>query len=353
MADRPSSSPDSNVLQFLRAVKREWVLLVGGGCGIVVVLTVAEHLSGQNIPWPWYVCLLALLFGIACYRAWANERDTGHAIQLRLIAEKEAATNPDIHVEIMEVHPEWNVSMVGEHPYYLDEYFTVRAHLTNRGRPVAVRRYELHVNFEKGIKHTELSTLEHLALERKQRQTVKLGYRASEVATVQEKIDDLSHRKAPIGLGENAEGWLRFVLPEISPDESKQITGITLWAVDADNKAHKASAKKEQWRQSGELVNTYRQEFERELARAVEEEKAESQVKREYKIERLKELIKESDPISSRWVPLTREYAGRLSSLAEHAESFLTSYYDEATAERYKQEGASVLHALLKELLDE
>jgi hypothetical protein len=210
------------VLQFLLAVKGEWVLLVGGGCSIAVLLAIAERASGKDIPWPLYVCVLALLFGIACYRAWANERDTGYAIQRRLIAEKEVAANPAIHVEIMEVHPEENISMVGEHPHYIDEYFTVKAHLTNRGRSVAVRRYELLALFEKGVKQTERSTLEPLAIERKQRRTTKYGYRASDIEIVQEKLDDLSLRKAPIGHGESVEGWLRFVLPEISPEELRQ-----------------------------------------------------------------------------------------------------------------------------------
>jgi hypothetical protein len=74
------------------------------------------------------------------------------------------------------------------------------------------------------------------------------------------------------------------------------------------------------------------------------------QAKREYKIERLKELVREGESFG--WAPLSGEAGIRIHAYHDKARAFLTEYYDELYAGRFEREGVSVLRALLKELLD-
>jgi hypothetical protein len=78
---------------------------------------------------------------------------------------------------------------------------------------------------------------------------------------------------------------------------------------------------------------------------------SESPARRQYKIDRLNEFVKESDSFG--WVTLNHENAMRMRSFNDKVETFLTDYYDESTVERFKKEGSNVLHELLKKLLDE
>jgi hypothetical protein len=76
----------------------------------------------------------------------------------------------------------------------------------------------------------------------------------------------------------------------------------------------------------------------------IQADRAESRAKREYKIERLKEFVKESD--SFRWITLDRENSFRIRAHGDAVEQFLTQYYDAATAQRYREEGKKMLHEL-------
>jgi hypothetical protein len=62
-------SPQGN--NFLRAVFRHWITLVGG-CAVIVFLGVIERISGKNVPLYVYLVLLAALFCLACYMAWRD-----------------------------------------------------------------------------------------------------------------------------------------------------------------------------------------------------------------------------------------------------------------------------------------
>jgi hypothetical protein len=76
-----SNNSDANFWNFLRAVMRRWVALVGG-CTVIVLLGVGERISGQNIPLWVYISLLGMLGMMACYLAWRDaqselaQRDT-------------------------------------------------------------------------------------------------------------------------------------------------------------------------------------------------------------------------------------------------------------------------------------
>jgi hypothetical protein len=77
---------------------------------------------------------------------------------------------------------------------------------------------------------------------------------------------------------------------------------------------------------------------------------SESQAKRDYKIERLKEFIRDLE--SNQFVSLDREVRSRRLMLAWQVEEFLKEYFDEAHAKRYTKEGVSVLKKTLKDLLE-
>jgi hypothetical protein len=169
------------------------------------------------------------------------------------------------------------------------------------------------------------------------------------VALVSLDRDDLlltyEHDRKPL---ENTFGQSDFFVPNITPLEGKEfhvlIELVCKWS---DNVIAKPSFR-------FRLVLDPEPKFEE-----VKESDAltpaahgrESPAKRAYKIERLKEFIKESES-GGGFVPLTRENAMRIRGQIEARERFLTQYYDEATAQRCREEGVEVLHELLKELLD-
>ncbi|HVQ40258.1 MAG TPA: hypothetical protein VMS31_22140 [Pyrinomonadaceae bacterium] len=67
------SVPPPSQGSFLRAVFRHWITLVGG-CAVIVLLGIGERTTGKNIPRSIYLLMLALLFCVACYLAWRDER---------------------------------------------------------------------------------------------------------------------------------------------------------------------------------------------------------------------------------------------------------------------------------------
>lgn len=58
--------------EFLRAVLRQWILLLSGGV-LIVSLGIYERISQKQIPLAYYERLLGVFFLIACYRAWLRE----------------------------------------------------------------------------------------------------------------------------------------------------------------------------------------------------------------------------------------------------------------------------------------
>lgn len=255
---------------FVIAVYDSWVSLVSGVGSIVLTFLIAfwgdEWLVLKDNKTTFIVLAIAC-FTVTMFTVWYKERRA-------LEAEQAKNTLPNIDVEIQEVYPEFTVSETGKHPHHIDEYYTVSVHLTNKGRPIAVRRFELLAYNDEGVLQAEVTPLDHLAFERKQRLTPKWGVSYSKVETVQKPLNDLSQDKTLIAHGEGREGWLRFVIPELSNEQLDTIKGITLFVVDAESNIHKAQADKAQWKQSGNLVNTYHQEFQREVEKLEAKEKA-------------------------------------------------------------------------------
>jgi F0F1-type ATP synthase assembly protein I len=74
-----------------------------------------------------------------------------------------------------------------------------------------------------------------------------------------------------------------------------------------------------------------------------------NQEKRQYKIDRLKELISEGDEYyTQQWVPITH----RTESYRPRVERFLEQYFDESYIQRFRENGLTALQEFLKELLD-
>lgn len=279
---------------FLSDLYADWMGRMTNGI-VPLALGVASYfVKPEWMKLAFFLAAFLVLF-YSVYRVWEKKEKELRVAQAELDEEKVKNTRPNIVVEIQEVYTESSVSATGIHPNYIDEYFTLKVHLVNEGRPVAIRRFQLYVNFDKGVKPISTTSLNYLAFERKQKVS-KIGVHYSTVETVQEALADLSQDKAIISRGDNREGWLRFVLTEVSSKQLEKITGITLCVVDAESNVHKKTAYKAQWRQTGELINTYRQEFQRELEKAIAVEEAKR--KQIYNI--LGELIKEGREIEAR-----------------------------------------------------
>jgi hypothetical protein len=277
------------VLEFLRLWYADWKALMSGGVSIFFALLgfAAEPASYKGL----YLGVAVLSFVYGSFRVWRTERAALLKKQAELDKEREKGARPDVGVEIQEVYAEYKVREDGVPPNHLDEYFTLRVHLVNKGRPIAVRRFELHVNYDKGVRVTSTTTFDHLAFEYKRTVAPKESLYFSKTETTQEPLTELSRNLIPSGGGR--EGWLRFVLREVSNEQLEGIQGVTLRVVDVESNVHKDTAAKNQWRQTGKLINTYQQEFQRELERIEAEEKA----KRKQIYNYLDYLIKEGRKI--------------------------------------------------------
>jgi hypothetical protein len=60
--------------RFVMAVGRHWLVLLGGGAAIIVILGVVERLTGTNLTARWYAALLVALFFYAAFLAWRDEQ---------------------------------------------------------------------------------------------------------------------------------------------------------------------------------------------------------------------------------------------------------------------------------------
>lgn len=61
--------------EFLRAVFRQWILLLSGGV-LIVSLGIYERFSHKQIPLTYYERLLGVFLLIGCYRAWLREHQS-------------------------------------------------------------------------------------------------------------------------------------------------------------------------------------------------------------------------------------------------------------------------------------
>lgn len=82
-----SSENNTSLWQFIKNVGHHWVALMSGGI-LIVSLGLFERFSGKNVPVEVYIAIIALIFCIAFYLAWRDERNSIIAIQ-KTIEDKE------------------------------------------------------------------------------------------------------------------------------------------------------------------------------------------------------------------------------------------------------------------------
>jgi hypothetical protein len=252
---------------FAAAVYRSWVALVSGVGSIVLAFLIAFWGNEWNFlkdNKTTFIGLTIACFIVTMFTVWYKERKA-------LEAEQAKNTLPEIKAEIEEVYTENIVRKDGVHPNHNDTYFTLKVYLVNKSRPIAIRQFKLDVNLGDSVKPASDTPLDHLAFAYSRIGVSKETFHISQTETIQTPLTELS--KDRIEHGDNREGWLRFVLPEISGKEIDEITGITLWVVDAESNIHKTTISKEQWRQTGRLINVEKQKFEQELERIESERK--------------------------------------------------------------------------------
>jgi len=289
---------DTSVLTFLRLFFREWSLAMVGPLSIPFLI-ISAFFSGTAGVTVLILSTLCLYVGV--WAVWKKERIAKHVKASALLNEQNKNSRPDIGIEIQEVYAEHIVRKDGISPNHLDEYFTIKAHLVNKGRPIAIRQFKLYINFENSVKQASATPLSYLAFEYKRTVVSKVTFLVSESETVQEPLTELSREH--IEHGDNREGWLRFVLPEISGKQIDEIKGVTLWIVDAESNVHQTTANNEQWRQTGRLVNLEQQRFQQELERIEAEQKA----KNKRIVDGIEELIEryrwaEKQPNPEHWL---------------------------------------------------
>lgn len=92
----PSPSHSDSLWQFVRALGRHWITLMGGGA-ITVALGVFERLSGRNVPlWIYVVIILSFIFW-ACYLAWRDRKRSETGLSTR-VAELEERARPKLEI---------------------------------------------------------------------------------------------------------------------------------------------------------------------------------------------------------------------------------------------------------------
>jgi len=77
-------------IAFLKAVLREYVVLLTGGTLTAVLGLIERHL-GRSVSWSWYCVLLLVFVVIACFRVWEKEHEAnrnGTEIYLEWIPSK-------------------------------------------------------------------------------------------------------------------------------------------------------------------------------------------------------------------------------------------------------------------------
>jgi hypothetical protein len=215
METNPTST---SVRDYARAVWREWKVLVSGGAGIAILLQAAEHISGKNISWQWYVGLLACLVIWACYRAWRGERERYleaqrqfSAIQLELsntqseLAEEKKRRTPDLRGKIIN-------SSVGKAD--IGVCVTLFAEIRNRGADSIVHSYKMSIDLPIGGRAVVTPT--HME------GTATLMVGPNNAQGVAFHSNDLLYVKTavnPIKNGTFAEGPIIFVLNGVTWDE--------------------------------------------------------------------------------------------------------------------------------------
>ncbi len=322
----------TTIWSFLRAVAANWVALMGGGA-IIVLLGIGERISGRDVPLYVYIGLLILFTIFACFLAWRDERRK--FIQTSMELEKKHL--PQFMGTIHQVSVGVAGKMVNGKPVKTPNVaaVTILASVRNLGMPSIARSWSLLAKVpQKRTLNGELQFQERRLV----------MHQEGHDSIVHQNEDVLYNKIAekPLIAGGEVAGVLHFHLHGVTKEDVYRDGSVfVLIFEDVTEKTYFAT----HVLRTGEGVPKRLPGMKSTIGSTLNPDK------RRYQIERLKELIRESESFSDYMMPLTREGSMRRRSFNSKAETFLTQYYDEPTAQRFKAEGIQLLHELLSELL--
>jgi hypothetical protein len=249
--------PIKNILGFLNAITKEYVLLLTGGL-ITATLGVFERLRGRSIPWSWYCAVLLIFVVTACFRVWMKDQGRVKHLEEELEREKGRQSKPSIRARIQQVRVVHSLGsrLVGQ---LLDEVgkklgrefedqpvdVYVQLYLTNESlnAPTTIRDYQLVVtNGEKQVRGERFTHIEGETLEFDVEEVDGHGFTQTrrERKTLSPDLAAEINR-TQIEFGKPTVGWLRFGCKGIKPGDVR-LDSISLVVVDAFDTPHRATA---------------------------------------------------------------------------------------------------------------
>ena len=175
-------------------------------------------------------------------------------------------TRPNIKGEIEEVYDQWAVAVdrPADDASALEYFFTLKARIVNRTAIPTTLRFELWVQAPRANCKTNRSSLANLLIKRTQHGTGLMAG-ISQVQSVIDEMPDLERLcRTPLTMGDEREGWLRFVLPRANNPIRKDIESLTLVVKDSYDQEHRIFCPRSKWRKEGELVTKFEVEIEQE-----------------------------------------------------------------------------------------
>jgi hypothetical protein len=181
-------------------------------------------------------------------------------------------TRPNIKGEITEVFDQWAVAVdqPADDESALEYFFTLNARIVNRTAVPTTLRFELWVQASHANCKTNHSSLANLLIKRTRHGTgLMVG-----ISQVESIIEEMPHLellcKTPLTMGDEREGWLRFVLPRANNPIRKDIESLTLVVKDSYDQEHRIFCPRSQWRKEGELVTRFKVEIEQERVKELD-----------------------------------------------------------------------------------
>lgn len=202
------------------------------------------------------------------------ERQGTRALE-ELLAEclkEDDTTRPNIKGEITEVYDRWAVAVdqPPDNDSALEYFFTLKARVVNRTAIPTTLRFELWVQAPHANCKTNHSSLANLLIKRTRHGT-GLMVAISQVQSVIEEMPDLELLcRTPLTMGDEREGWLRFVLPRANNPIRKDIESLTLVVKDSYDQEHRIFCPRSKWRKEGELVTKFEVKIEQERVKELD-----------------------------------------------------------------------------------
>ena len=251
---------------FTHALYDDGIARFSGGLGVAFVFAAAYYafVAQHNRAILWLLAVLSI--AIAAYRVWVKERRAVLEAQERLLTEQSKNAKPEIRGKIEEVHDKWVLPAYPKDEKIADTsleyFFTIKARIYNV-RPVPTTlRFELWLQAPRANFRANKSSLSGLHLRREEHATGTLS-RTARTQTVTEPLIDLEPLgRTPLALGEEREGWLRFVIPRADSAYKKDVESLCLVARDIYGGAHIIQSDRSEWYQSGDIVTDFEVELE-------------------------------------------------------------------------------------------